>query len=401
MRGKHIIVAVSAGIAAYKAIEVVSRLRKKGAEVKVVMTQNATHIASPLTFGEISGHPVALDMFEQVHQWDVEHIALATWADAYVVVPATANVIGKIYAGIADDMLTTTIMATTAPKYLCPAMNTEMYNNPITQRNLEGLRSLGYHIMDPAEGWLACGITGVGRLPEPKAIVDWLEAKMCSTNEFEGTTILVTAGGTQESIDPVRYIGNRSSGKMGYAIAEQAARMGAKVILVSAPTSLPIPNGVDFISVDSAVSMQEAVEARFNDVNVVIMAAAVSDFRVLHKAEQKIKKMESMTIELVKNPDILQGLGSKKSHQILVGFAAETEHVIKYGQDKVAKKNLDMLVANDVSKSNAGFNVDTNEGYFLYPDKEPKEMPNMKKSDLARHILREVIDLVANRADIN
>ena len=401
MRGKHIIVAVSAGIAAYKAIEVVSRLRKKGAEVKVVMTQNATHIASPLTFGEISGHPVALDMFEQVHQWDVEHIALATWADAYVVVPATANVIGKIYAGIADDMLTTTIIATTAPKYLCPAMNTEMYNNLITQRNLEGLRSLGYHIMDPAEGWLACGITGVGRLPEPEAIVDWLEAKMCSTNELEGTTILVTAGGTQESIDPVRYIGNRSSGKMGYAIAEQAARMGAKVILVSAPTSLPIPNGVDFISVDSAVSMQEAVEARYNDVNVVIMAAAVSDFRVLHKAEQKIKKMESMTIELVKNPDILQGLGSKKSHQILVGFAAETEHVIKYGQDKVARKNLDMLVANDVSKSNAGFNVDTNEGYFLYPDKEPKEMPNMKKSDLARHILREVIDLVANKADIN
>ena len=401
MRGKHIIVAVSAGIAAYKAIEVVSRLRKKGAEVKVVMTQNATYIASPLTFGEISGHPVALDMFEQVHQWDVEHIALATWADAYVVVPATANVIGKIYAGIADDMLTTTIMATTAPKYLCPAMNTEMYNNPITQRNLEGLRSLGYHIMDPAEGWLACGITGVGRLPEPEAIVDWLEAKMCSTNELEGTTILVTAGGTQESIDPVRYIGNRSSGKMGYAIAEQAARMGAKVILVSAPTSLPIPSGVDFISVDSAVSMQEAVEARYNDVNVVIMAAAVSDFRVLHKAEQKIKKMESMTIELVKNPDILQGLGSKKSHQILVGFAAETEHVIKYGQDKVAKKNLDMLVANDVSKSNAGFNVDTNEGYFLYPDKEPKEMPNMKKSDLARHTLREAIDLVANRADIN
>lgn len=401
MRGKHIIVAVSAGIAAYKAIEVVSRLRKKGAEVKVVMTQNATYIASPLTFGEISGHPVALDMFEQVHQWDVEHIALATWADAYVVVPATANVIGKIYAGIADDMLTTTIMATTAPKYLCPAMNTEMYNNPITQRNLEGLRSLGYHIMDPAEGWLACGITGVGRLPEPEAIVDWLEAKMCSTNELEGTTILVTAGGTQESIDPVRYIGNRSSGKMGYAIAEQAAHMGAKVILVSAPTSLPIPSGVDFISVDSAVSMQEAVEARYNDVNVVIMAAAVSDFRVLHKAEQKIKKMESMTIELVKNPDILQGLGSKKNHQILVGFAAETEHVIKYGQDKVAKKNLDMLVANDVSKSNAGFNVDTNEGYFLYPDKEPKEMPNMKKSDLARHILREVIDLVANKADIN
>ena len=362
MRGKHIIVAVSAGIAAYKAIEVVSRLRKKGAEVKVVMTQNSTHIASPLTFGEISGHPVAIDMFEQVHQWNVEHIALATWADAYVVVPATANVIGKIYAGIADDMLTTTIMATKAPKYLCPAMNTEMYNNPITQRNLEGLRSLGYHIMEP-----------------------------------EGITVLVTAGGTQENIDPVRYIGNRSSGKMGYAIAEQAARMGANVILVSAPTSLAVPSGVDFVPVDSALSMQNAVESKYDKVDVVIMAAAVSDFRVLHKAEQKIKKMESMTLELVKNPDILQGLGAKKNHQILVGFAAETEHVIKYGQDKVARKNLDMLVANDVSKSNAGFNVDTNEGYFLYPHKDPKEMPNMKKSELAHYIMKEVVELVKNK----
>ena len=395
MRGKHIIVAVSAGIAAYKAIEVVSRLRKKGAEVKVVMTRNATNIASPLTFGEISGHPVALDMFEQVHQWDVEHIALATWADAYVVVPATANVIGKIYAGIADDMLTTTILATTAPKYICPAMNTEMYNNPITQRNLEGLRSLGYHIMEPADGWLACGVTGVGRLPEPVAIVEWLEAQLCKTSELEGTTVLVTAGGTQENIDPVRYIGNRSSGKMGYAIAEQAVRMGANVILVSAPTSLSVPSGVEFVPVDSALSMQEAVESRYKNVDVVVMAAAGSAFRVLHKAEQKIK--ESMTLELVKNPDILQGLGSHKEHQILVGFAAETEHVIKYGQDKVARKNLDMLVANDVSKSNAGFNVDTNEGYFLYPDKEPKEMPNMKKSELAQYIMKEVVELVANK----
>ena len=385
MREKHIIVAVSAGIAAYKAIEVVSRLRKKGAEVKVVMTENATHIASPLTFGEISGHPVAIDMFEQVHQWDVEHIALATWADAYVVVPATANVIGKIYAGIADDMLTTTIMATKAPKYLCPAMNTEM------------LQALGYHIMEPAEGWLACGVTGVGRLPEPEAIVEWLESQMCKSNELEGTTVLVTAGGTQENIDPVRYIGNRSSGKMGYAIAEQAARMGANVILVSAPTSLAVPSGVDFVPVDSALSMQHAVESRYDTVDVVVMAAAVSDFRVLHKAEQKIKKMESMTLELVKNPDILQGLGAKKKHQILVGFAAETEHVIEYGQDKVARKNLDMLVANDVSKSNAGFNVDTNEGYFLYPNKDPKEMPNMKKSELAHNIMKEVVELVKNK----
>ena len=400
MKGKHIIVGVSAGIAAYKAIEVVSRLRKAGAEVKVVMTKNATHIATPMTFGEISGHPVAVDMWEEIHDWNVEHIALATWADAYIVVPATANVIGKIRAGIADDMLTTTIMATPAPKFLCPAMNTEMFNNPIVQRNLKDLSSLGYHIMQPDAGWLACGVTGVGRLPAPEEIVNWLTEELHSldgTGKLAGKTILVTAGGTQENIDPVRYIGNRSSGKMGYAIAEQAAHMGAKVILVSAPTSLPIPSGVDFISVDSAVSMQEAVEARYNDVNVVIMAAAVSDFRVLHKAEQKIKKMESMTLELVKNPDILQGLGAKKKHQILVGFAAETEHVIEYGQEKVARKNLDMLVANDVSKSNAGFNVDTNEGYFLYPHKDPKEMPNMKKSELAHNIMKEVVELVKNK----
>ena len=394
---KHIVVGVCGGIAAYKAAGLVSHLRQAGADVHCIMTANAAKLVTPITFGELSGNDVTVDMFANIYKWDVEHIALATWADAYVVVPATANVIGKIYAGIADDMLTTTILATTAPKYICPAMNTEMYNNPITQRNLEGLRSLGYHIMEPAEGWLACGVTGVGRLPEPVAIVEWLEAQLCKTSELEGTTVLVTAGGTQENIDPVRYIGNRSSGKMGYAIAEQAARMGANVILVSAPTSLSVPSGVEFVPVDSALSMQEAVESRYKNVDVVVMAAAVSDFRVLHKAEQKIKKMESMTLELVKNPDILQGLGSQKEHQILVGFAAETEHVIKYGQDKVARKNLDMLVANDVSKSNAGFNVDTNEGYFLYPDKEPKEMPNMKKSDLARYIMKEIIELVANK----
>lgn len=268
----------------------------------------------------------------------------ATWADAYIVVPATANVIGKIYAGIADDMLTTTIMATKAPKYLCPAMNTEMYNNPITQRNLEGLRDLDYHIMEPAEGWLACGVTGVGRLPEPEAIVDWLESQMCKSNELEGITVLVTGWGyTREyrSCSLLLVIGRVE--RWGMAIAEQAARMGANVILVSAPTSLAVPSGVDFVPVDPALSMQNAVESRYGEVDVVIMAAAVSDFRVLHKAEQKIKKMESMTLELVKNPDILQGLGAKKNHQILIGFAAETEHVIKYGQDKVIRKNLDML----------------------------------------------------------
>lgn len=398
MRGKHIIVGVSAGIAAYKAIEVVSRLRKAGAEVKVVMTKNATHIATPLTFGEISNHPVAIDMWEEIHDWNVEHIALATWADAYIVVPATANVIGKINAGIADDMLTTTIMATPAPKFLCPAMNTEMYNNPIVQRNLADLRSLGYHIMEPEVGWLACGITGPGRLPSPESIVQWLTEQLSSLENkhlLDGKTVVVTAGGTQEYIDPVRYIGNRSSGKMGYAIAAEAARQGARVILVSAPTSLSVPANVELVAVDSAQSMKETVDRLYDSVDIVIMAAAVSDFRVANKAEQKIKKMESMTLELVKNPDILQSLGERKTHQLLVGFAAETEHVVEYGQDKVKRKHLDMLVANDVSKANAGFNVDTNEGYFLYPNREPKVMQNMKKSELARHIIGEISDLLS------
>lgn len=398
MRGKHIIVGVSAGIAAYKAIEVVSRLRKAGAEVKVVMTKNATHIATPLTFGEISNHPVAIDMWEEIHDWNVEHIALATWADAYIVVPATANVIGKINAGIADDMLTTTIMATSAPKFLCPAMNTEMYNNPIVQRNLADLRSLGYHIMEPEVGWLACGVTGPGRLPSPESIVQWLTEQLSSLENkhlLDGKTVIVTAGGTQEYIDPVRYIGNRSSGKMGYAIAAEAARQGARVILVSAPTSLSVPANVELVAVDSAQSMKEAVDRLYDSVDIVIMAAAVSDFRVANKAEQKIKKMESMTLELVKNPDILQSLGERKTHQLLVGFAAETEHVVEYGQDKVKRKHLDMLVANDVSKENAGFNVDTNEGYFLYPNREPKVMQNMKKSELARHIIEEISDLLS------
>lgn len=398
MRGKHIIVGVSAGIAAYKAIEVVSRLRKAGAEVKVVMTKNATHIATPLTFGEISNHPVAIDMWEEIHDWNVEHIALATWADAYIVVPATANVIGKINAGIADDMLTTTIMATPAPKFLCPAMNTEMYNNPIVQRNLADLRSLGYHIMEPEVGWLACGVTGPGRLPSPESIVQWLTEQLSSLENkhlLDGKTVVVTAGGTQEYIDPVRYIGNRSSGKMGYAIAAEAARQGARVILVSAPTSLSVPANVELVAVDSAQSMKEAVDRLYGSVDIVIMAAAVSDFRVANKSEQKIKKMESMTLELVKNPDILQSLGERKTHQLLVGFAAETEHVVEYGQDKVKRKHLDMLVANDVSKANAGFNVDTNEGYFLYPNREPKVMQNMKKSELARHIIGEISDLLS------
>lgn len=391
LQDKHIIVGVTGGIAAYKAIEVVSRLRKKGAQVKVVMTEHATHIATPMTFGEISGHPVVMDMWEEIHDWNVEHIALATWADAYLVVPATANIIGKIYNGIADDMLSTTIMATEAPKFICPAMNSGMYRNPIVQRNIMGLRDLGYHFLEPDTGWLACGVTDIGRLPDPEKIVAWLEANLVSQtydlSKLKGKTVLITAGGTQEAIDPVRYIGNHSSGKMGYALAQVAQAAGAKTILVSAPTKLPVPSGVDFVKVDSAQTMKEAVEARYDQVDVVIMAAAVADFRVAHVEDQKIKKMESMILELIKNPDILESLGKTKGHQILVGFAAETQNLVAYGQAKVAKKNLDMLVANDVSKSDGGFNVDTNEGYILYPDGGQEVIPHMTKVQMAAHIL--------------
>lgn len=391
LQDKHIIVGVTGGIAAYKAIEVVSRLRKKGAQVKVVMTEHATHIATPMTFGEISGHPVAMDMWEEIHDWNVEHIALATWADAYLVVPATANIIGKIYNGIADDMLSTTIMATEAPKFICPAMNSGMYRNLIVQRNITGLKDLGYHFLEPDIGWLACGVTDIGRLPDPEKIVAWLEANLVGQtydlSKLKGKTILITAGGTQEAIDPVRYIGNHSSGKMGYALAQAAQAAGAKTILVSAPTKLPVPSGVDFVGVDSAQTMKAAVEARYDQVDVVIMAAAVADFRVAHVEDQKIKKMDSMTLELIKNPDILESLGKTKSHQILVGFAAETQNLVAYGQAKVAKKNLDMLVANDVSKSDGGFNVETNEGYILYPDGGQEIIPHMTKVQMAAHIL--------------
>lgn len=393
MKNKHIIVGVSGGIAAYKAVEVVSRLRKLGAEVKVVMTENATKFVSPMTFGEISGHPVAVKMFEDVHDWNVEHIALATWADAYVVAPATANVIGKIASGIADDMLTTQIMATQAPVFLCPAMNTNMYLNPITQRNMNTLRQLGYHILEAASGSLACGTSGIGRLPEPVDIVKWLQFHLMKTDLLKGKTVVVTAGGTQEAIDPVRFISNKSSGKMGYAIAEQAALAGARTILVSAPTHLEVPYGVQFVPVQSACDMQQQVEAVYEECDAVIMAAAVADFRVAEAAEQKIKKMEHMSLALVKNPDILKGLGEKKTHQKLIGFAAETNDVIEYGRAKVRNKNLDMLVANDVSKENAGFNVDTNEVTFIYPGEQITNLPLMSKQDVAKRIIAAVAEL--------
>ena len=393
LKGKHIVVGVTAGIAAYKAVELVSRLYKAGAEVKVVMTRNATKFVSPLVFGEISKHKVAVEMFENVQDWNVEHIAYATWADAYVIAPATANMIAKMAYGIADDMLSTQLLATTAPVFVCPAMNSNMYAHPTVQENLSTLRGRGVHVLEPDSGLLACGVEGKGRLPDPQKIMDWVDFHLGKTELLEGKTVIVSAGGTQEAIDPVRYITNRSSGKMGYAVALKAAQAGAKTILVSAPTDLTVPIGVECIIVRSATEMKEAIDSHYDSADAVIMAAAVADYRVAEVADNKIKKQETMTLELVKNPDILASLGDRKEHQKLIGFAAETQDVITYGKEKVRKKNLDMLVANDVSKSNAGFDVDTNEVTFIYPGDQIVNLPNMSKLDVAERIIQALADL--------
>lgn len=393
LKGKHIVVGVTAGIAAYKAVELVSRLYKAGAEVKVVMTRNATKFVSPLVFGEISKHKVAVEMFENVQNWNVEHIAYATWADAYVIAPATANMIAKMSNGIADDMLSTQLLATTAPVFVCPAMNSNMYTHPTVQENLTILRGRGVHVLEPDSGLLACGVEGKGRLPDPQKIMDWVDFHLGKTELLQGKTVIVSAGGTQEAIDPVRYITNRSSGKMGYAVALKAAQAGAKTILVSAPTDLAVPIGVERIIVCSATEMKEAIDSHYDSADAVIMAAAVADYRVAEVADNKIKKQETMTLELVKNPDILASLGERKQQQKLIGFAAETQDVITYGKEKVRKKNLDMLVANDVSKLNAGFDVDTNEVTFIYPGDQIVSLPNMSKLDVAERIIQALADL--------
>lgn len=394
LRGKHIVLGICGGIAAYKAAEIASRLRKKGADVHCIMTENATKIITPLTLREITGNPVTVSMWSEITHWNVEHIALANLADAFLIAPATANIIGKMANGIADDMLSTTVMATKAKVILAPAMNSNMYTNPITQDNLKKLMSYGYVCIPPASGHLACGVTGVGRLPEPEEIVEFLELEIGKTDRLKGCNVLVTAGGTQEPIDPVRYIGNRSSGTMGYAIAKAAVLAGAKVTLVSAPTNLKAPSHVELVPVGDAREMQRAVEARYEKMDVVIKAAAVSDYRVSNPASQKIKKDEdTMDIVLQKNPDILYGLGQKKTHQILVGFAAETQQVIEYGFQKLKKKNLDMLVANDVSKEGAGFNVPTNIATLLYRDGHTEPLALMTKEELASIIIDRVSDI--------
>lgn len=392
LTGKTVVLGVCGGIAAYKAVEVVSRLIKLGAEVHVIMTEAATRFVTPLTFREISGQPVYTTMWEEPKTWNVEHIALARRADLFVIAPATANIIGKIANGIADDFLSTTVMATPAPVLLVPAMNTNMYLNPATQANLETVKGRGIQVVEPASGMLACGTEGVGRLPEPVEIVDRITAHFRFAGSMQGLRVLVTAGGTREAIDPVRFIGNRSSGKMGYAIAAAAAERGATVTLVSGPVALAAPSGVKIISVESAAQMREAVLSIYPEIDIVIKAAAVADYRPEVAANQKIKKAaDTLTLVLAKNPDILAELGKLKTTQFLVGFAAETQELVAHATEKLRKKNLDMLVANDVTLRGAGFDADTNIVKILSKDGTVEELPQMSKTELGHVILDRIV----------
>ncbi|SDD41236.1 bifunctional phosphopantothenoylcysteine decarboxylase/phosphopantothenate--cysteine ligase CoaBC [Sporomusa acidovorans] len=390
-QGLNVVMGVCGGIAVYKAVEIVSRLKKAGCTVHVIMTKSAAEFVTPLTFREISGNPVVTTMWEEPKTWNVQHIALANCANLFLIAPLTANVIGKIANGIADDMLTTTVMATTAPVVLAPAMNTNMFLNPVTQQNLTKLAGLGYHIIEPATGILACGAVGQGRLPEPPVIVDKVLSLLHKRQDLLNKRILITAAGTREPIDPVRYVGNRSSGKMGYALAETAAKRGAEVILVSGPSNLPIPQGVTIKKVETAAQMHAAVLSEFDTVDVVIKAAAVADYRPELIAEQKIKKTgDTLTINLVKNPDILRELGQQKKRQLLVGFAAETEDLITHAREKLTRKNLDMIVANDVTLPGAGFNIDTNIVKIIHKNGTIEELPQLRKQQIAEIILDKI-----------
>ncbi|EJP33938.1 phosphopantothenoylcysteine decarboxylase/phosphopantothenate--cysteine ligase [Selenomonas sp. FOBRC9] len=398
LAGRSIVLGVTGGIAAYKAVEIASRLKKAGAEVRVVMTRAAASFVAPLTFREITGQAVATSMWTEIPAHHVEHIALAELADLVLVAPATANFIAKAAAGIADDLLTTTVLATRAPLYIAPAMNTGMWENPVTQENVMRLRDRGVQVIPPAEGLLACGTTGAGRLPEPEEIVAAVERHFAAAESLAGQRIIVTAGGTEEALDPVRYLSNRSTGRMGYAVAAEAARRGAEVILVSAPTHLDTPAGVRRVNVRSAREMYAAVMAEYENADAVVKAAAVADYRPAEIAPQKIKKSDGqLTITLERNPDILMELGRKKTRQVLVGFAAETENVETYAQGKLAKKNLDFIVANNVAEKDAGFSVGTNRVKIFFKDGRAEEHPLMAKSELAGIILDRLADELERR----
>ncbi|MED3978109.1 bifunctional phosphopantothenoylcysteine decarboxylase/phosphopantothenate--cysteine ligase CoaBC [Priestia megaterium] len=399
MKGKRILLCVSGGIAVYKAAALTSKLVQAGAEVKVMMTASAHEFVTPLTFQALSRNPVYTDTFDEKDPSVIAHIDLADWPDLILVAPATANMIGKIANGLADDMISTTLLAATAPVWIAPAMNVHMYDHPAVKKNMSTLSSFGYSFVEPGEGYLACGYVGKGRLEEPETIVSLIGSyfsKVSDTQKIlEGINVLVTAGPTVERIDPVRFFTNRSTGKMGYALAEQAAKLGASVTLVTGPTNLEYPKGVQVVQIESAQQMLEAVMQRYHEADVVIKSAAVADYRPKHVFDQKMKKQPGEAVlELERTTDILRTLGERKEHQLLVGFAAETEQVDEYAQKKLASKNLDMIVANNVTTEGAGFGTDTNIVTLYKRSGESKELPILSKHDVAIEVLKEVKEML-------
>lgn len=390
---KTIVLGVCGSIAAYKAADLVSRFNKHGVDIYAIMTDAAVQFLSPLTLETLSHHPVATDLFSRESPWEIEHISLAKRADVFLVAPASANFIGKYANGICDDMLTTTAMATTAPMLIAPAMNANMYLSAGNQKNLSILKERGCFFVEPKEGVLACGDKGIGKLAPVEDIVEHAMKLLYPVHDMQGKRVLISAGPTREAIDPVRYITNRSSGKMGYALAESAVDRGAEVTLVSGPVNLPAPPKVNRILVDSTEQMFHAMNDHFDACDICIMAAAPSDFTPVQVAEQKIKKQtgqDELNFYLRKTPDILAGLGKRKKEQFVCGFAAETNNVQQYAKQKMHEKRLDMIVANDVSKPSVGFDYDTNQVALYFIDGEYIDVPLAHKKHVAQRILDEI-----------
>lgn len=395
LAGKKIVLGVTGGIAAYKSAEIVSRLRHLGAEVHVIMTENAAKFVAPLTFQTLSANPVVTDTFATPETWNVEHVALAKLADIFVIAPATANILAKMACGIADDMLSTTVLATKAPVLAAPAMNTGMWTAPATAQNVETLRNRGVHIIGPGSGMLACGDEGAGRMSEPEEIVAEIERILAAKADLQGLKVLVTAGATRERLDPVRFLTNDSSGKMGFALAEAARDRGAEVTLVKGSTTAKVPSGVRIVEAESAADLLRAMKKEAGRQDIVIQAAAVADYRPATFSKTKIKKKagEALTVTLEENPDIAKAVGTmKKKGQILAGFAAETDHVVKHAKEKLAAKNLDLIVANDVTRPGAGFNTDTNIVTLITADRT-EDLPIMTKRAAAEIILDRILEI--------
>ncbi len=393
----NVVLGVTGGIAAYKSADIVSRLKKLNVNVDVIMTENAQKFITPLTFQSLSGNKTITNMFDTDFHPDIEHISLAKKADIILIAPATANMIAKIANGIADDMLSTVVMASKAQLIIAPAMNTVMYESIANQKNMQTLRERGAIFIEPVEGLLACKDVGKGKMQEPEKIVQVVLHYLIKDSDLAGKKVLITAGATRESIDPVRYLTNRSTGKMGYAMAQEAVRRGASVTLVSGKTNLEIPYGVDnVIVVESAEEMYQAVMRHASSSDIIIKSAAVADYTPARKSDSKIKKKDGdMKIELERTKDILMALGKmKKENQILIGFAAETDNVVEYAKDKLRRKNLDMIVANDVKKSGAGFGTDTNIVAIVDKEANTQEIPMLSKSEVAKVVFDRISELI-------